>query len=202
MSVVGEIGLAISIVNNSCTVLKLIIKSVKDSKQFGNDLRQIQNHMIAELARLQALTDFLKQNNSSNEPRLAQFPVLHRRSIIGLIQELDILLSAYWIHIDKYNLKELNEFEYELSTEDEIAILGFSDNVENVGLAESEKRQQRASFLEVAAWGLFRKKNIEKIMAAVASWNDKLMNLMICGLCFGKDPFPMNIEQLPERATL
>lgn len=202
MSVVGEIGLAIAIVNNSCTVLKLIIKSVKDSKQFGNDLRQIQNHTIAELARLQALTDFLKQKNSSDEPQLAQFSVLHRRAIIGLIQELDILFSAYRILIDKYNLNELNEFEYELSTEDEIAILGFSDNVENVSLAESEKRQQRASCLEAAEWGLFRKKKIEKIIAAVTSWNDKLMNLMICGLCFGKDPFPMNIEQLPERATL
>lgn len=202
MSVVGEIGLAIAIVNNSCTVLKIIVKAIKDSKQFGNDLRQIQTHTIAEVARLEALTEFLKQKNSSNEPRFAQFPVLYRKAILGLIQELDILFSAYQILIDKYNLNELNEFEYELSTEDEIALLGFSDNVENPGIAESETRQQRASFPEVAAWGLFRKKKIKKIIAAVTSWNDKLMNLMLCGLCFGKDSFSMDIEQLPERATL
>ena len=202
MSVVGEIGLAISVVNNGCTVLKFIIKSIKDSKQFGNTLRQIQNQTIVEIVRLQALTDFLKQKNSSKEPRLAQFPVLHRRAIMGLIQELDILFSAYWVLIDKYDLNGLDEFEYELSTEDEIARLGFSDNVENPGIAESEARQQQASLLQVAAWGLFRKKNIEKIIAEVASWNDRLMNLMICGLCFGKDPFPMNIDQLPERTTL
>lgn len=202
MSVVGEIGLAISIVNNSCTVLKFIIKSTKNSKQFGNHLRQIQTHLIAEVARLQALTDFLGQKNSNNEPRLAQFSLLHRRAIIGLIQELDILFSAYWSLIDKYNLNEINEFEYELSTEDEIAILGFSDNIDNLGVAESETRQQRASFAQVAAWGLFRKKNIDKIIAAVTSWNDKLMNLMISGLCFGKDAFPLNDEQPAERATL
>ena len=202
MSVIGEIGLAITIVNNSCTVLRFIIKSTKDSKQFGNNLRQIQTQMIAEVARLEALTDFLNQRNSSNEPQLPRFSVLHRRAIIGLIQELDILFSAYQIYIDKYKLGELREFEYELSTEDEIAILENSDNVPNPGIAESETRQQRASFPQVAAWGLFRKKNIEKIIAAVTSWNDKLMNLMICGLCFGKDPFPLNVEQLPERATL
>lgn len=202
MSVVGEIGLAIAIVNSSCTVLRFIIKSTKNSKQFGNNLRQIQNHLIAEVARLQALTDFLNQKTSSNEPQLARFSVLHRRAIIGLIQELDILFSAYRMLIQKYNLNELEEFEYELSTEDEIAILGFSDNGLNPGIAESETRQQQASFPQVAAWGLFRKKNIEKMIAAVTSWNDRLMNLMICGLCFGKDPFPLNIEQLPERATL
>lgn len=202
MSVVGEIGLAIAIVNSSCTVLRFIIKSTKNSKQFGNNLRQIQNHLIAEVARLQALTDFLNQKTSSNEPQLARFSVLHRRAIIGLIQELDILFSAYRMLIQKYNLNELEEFEYELSTEDEIAILGFSDNGLNPGIAESETRQQQASFPQVAAWGLFRKKNIEKMIAAVTSWNEKLMNLMICGLCFGKDPFPLNIEQLPERATL
>lgn len=53
--------------------------------------------------------------------------------------------------IEKYNLNELEEFESELSTEDEIAILGSSDNGLNPGIAKSETRQQRASFSHVAA---------------------------------------------------
>jgi len=55
------------------------------------------------------------------------------------------------------------------------------------GIAEGEEMQKDASIIQVLAWGLFRKRRVVELIDKLALWNDKVMKLLLCGLCLGKN---------------
>ncbi|KAI5841303.1 hypothetical protein BZA05DRAFT_385302 [Tricharina praecox] len=54
--------------------------------------------------------------------------------------------------------------------------------------------QLGASWKAKAAWGLFKKKNIEVAVQRLEEWNNKLQNFLLCGLCFLDDKKLMELR--------
>jgi hypothetical protein len=175
MSVIGEISLGMAIIDNTCKVLIFLQHVVNDAKAFGSDVRSLRTQIASETARLEAFSTFLKHKTPSGKTKLEQLPVLTKQAILGNLQELGILFGQYTALVAKYGFEELQQ-DYD--------ILG--DALVEEGVAESKERQKEAKMVDVLAWGLFKKRRVVELADKLALWNNKLMNLLLCGLCFGK----------------
>lgn len=183
-TVIGEISFGMAVVDHACIVLTFLHSVVKDAKSFGSDVRGLQTQLVSETARLQAFSAFLKEKTSSGGTRFDQLSDLTKRAILGNLQELGILFGQYTALVANGGEEELQR-GYELSMVPNSDIFG-NELVEE-GIAKSKKVQKKAKVVDVLTWGLFRKERVVELADKLSLWNDRLMQLLLCGLCFGKD---------------
>ena len=185
----GSTGLAISIVTNGQRVLEFLIDWVKSSKQYGEDIRVIQTRLTAESARLQAFVGFLKQQLAPGISRYSELSEISQRAISGMVQELELAFDSYVTLVNKYKIEDLQRgYEAHMSVVSQEMTSKRAARVKAAGKEGSEAKQKAASHISVSAWGLFRKQKVLELISTVESWNDKLQNFLLCGLCFGKGP--------------
>jgi len=182
-AVLGGISFSVAIIDSACKVLVFFHGVVTDTKAFGSDVRSLRTQIVSETARLQAFSSFLKHKSPGGGSQFDRLPDLTKRAILGNVQELEILFGQYTALVAKYGEEELQR-GYELNPGPDPNNDIFDAVVEE-GITESREMQRGAKMVNVIAWGLFRKKRVVELVDKLASWNDKLMNLLLCGLCLG-----------------
>ena len=183
VAALAGISFSIAIIDHACNVLTFLNRVIKDTKTFGSDVRSLRTQIVSETARLQAFSAFLKNKTSSGETQFDQLSVLTKRAILGNVQELEILFGQYTALVANYKEEALQR-GYELNLGQDPNSDIFGDELVEEGITESKKMQKDANMANVLAWGLFRKKVVE-LAEKLTLWNDKLMKLLLCGLCFG-----------------
>ena len=194
---IGATGLAISILTNGINAVEFLVTWVADSKQYGGDVRVMWTRLVTESARLSALQTFLEEKNPAGKSRFSELSVGGQRAISGMLQELEVLFDSYSNLVKKYKLEELKrsyESQMSLETEDGSVRPGFE--LVSEGKETSKSIQEEAIYVEVAAWGLFRKKKIEDLIQKIETWNDKLQGFLLLGVCFGSGP--KMLEKTPQ----
>lgn len=185
MAELGGISLSIAIVDNACKVLIFLRSAINDAKAFGSDIRSLRTQIVSETARLQAFSAFLKHKTPNGKTQFNRLSDLTKRAILGNVQELEILFGQYTALVAKYGVEKL-ERGYELNLRSDPDSDPFGDALAEEGIAESKGMQKEARMGELLAWSLFRKKKVVELADKLTSWNDKLMRLLLCGVCFGE----------------
>ena len=194
----GSTGLAISVVTNGQRVLEFLIDWVKSSKQYGEDVRVIHTRLTAESARLQAFVAFLKEQLASGISRYSELSEISQRAISGMVQELELAFDSYMTLVNKYKIEDLQRgYEAHMAIVGQVTTSKTAARIKAAGKEESEAKQKAASHISVSAWGLFRKQKVLELVSTVESWNDKLQNFLLCGLCFGKGPRIVEVLNQP-----
>jgi Prion-inhibition and propagation len=201
MTTVGGVSLAIQVTELAYKSLVFVQRVVKYSKAFGSDVQSLRTQIATEAARLQAFSAFLKHKSPSGETQFDQLPDLTKRAVLGNVQELGILFAQYTTVVAKYGVEELMRgYGVDLAPGSQTGIFGavFAEE----GVAESSGIQREARAADVAAWGLFKRKNVVELADKLALWNDRLMKLLLCGLCFGKNFSPWQSDDTIARENL
>ena len=104
-----------------------------------------------------------------------------------MIQELEIVFLGYSDIIKKYNLEDLQR-GYELESYVTSEKLSGGESLANEGKEKSKVAQKKAKIIDKAVWGLFRQKKISDLISTLETWNNKLMNFLLCGIYFLDQP--------------
>jgi len=99
--------------------------------------------------------------------------------------------------VERYGVEELiRGYELDVDPEDDVF-----DNVAVKKRVEEAKRVQvKAMLRDCLEWGLYRKKVVVGVVNGLTEWNDKLMNLLLCGLSFGEYFKPLEKDDEDEKA--
>ncbi|KAK3646864.1 hypothetical protein LTR56_008352 [Elasticomyces elasticus] len=177
--VLGGIAFALSRVNEVITIVKFIDNCIKDSKAFGKDVRGFHTRITTEVARLNIFQALLNEEDG-DVPRFTTLPSVCQDAILGLIQELEVAFASYRTYVNENSLGPLQQFyNSTISLEDQPL------QIEQKATRFSESTQRDASLTVLALWGLWRKSKLTKLLSELQGWNDQLMNLILCGVCFG-----------------
>ena len=200
---VGEISLAIAIVDECVTVVRFIKDLIQEAKNFGDAIRILRKSVAVEAARLHCLSSFLKRKIVDDKTRFQLLPEVHQSVILGMIQELEIIFFRYSIAIAKYNIKDLQR-GYELETGPSAEKLSDSETLRAEGVEMGRITQEKAKLIDKATWALFKQKKVSQLVSALESWNNKLMNFLICGIYFLDQPeqWQMKPDEQEERNTM
>ncbi|KAF7553410.1 hypothetical protein G7Z17_g3647 [Cylindrodendrum hubeiense] len=181
---IGATGLAIEAVNSSIHVLQFTYQLIADARRFGSDVASLRTRLAVETARLQYLSQYLKEKSDSTTPKFEMLPTSVQSAILGLIQELDIQFAAYSNFVAKHKVAEL-QGGYARSFEH-----GLNDKLDEKRSIEIESLNIGATITDRFTWGLFEKKRVFRLVDGIKEWNDRLMSLLFCGLCFGQKSPP------------
>lgn len=174
-------GLALACISQAVEILRYFHGVIQDSKEFGEDVRQITTRITTESARLSAFREFLENKNfADGKSRFEMLPEPHRLAVSGMVQELLIMFGTYTTILNKFDLRELQAGRAQFNS-DKIAD---GDMLAQKGREASWELQQHTKLVDKAYWGFFKKKNILNIVAKLEEWNNKLQNFLLCGLCF------------------
>ena len=187
MSGLSELGLAIAIVDDCVSVAFFIKDWVDKAKQFGDDVRIMRKQVATEAARLQSFSSFLKNKTVEDKTRFQMLPETHQAVVVGMIQELEILFFRYSAVIAKYKIEDLQR-GYELELGPSADALLNRETLRARGTETTRITQEKAKKIDKAMWGLFKQKNISQVISDLESWNNKLMNFLICGIYFLERP--------------
>lgn len=180
----GIASIGLTLIDDAIRVLQYFRLVLADSKSLGADARKISTQTAVETARLQAFREFL-HDPAGTTTRFELLPQMHQTAVVGMIQELDILFAAYSAVVVKYGLDL------------DVDVVGRVDVAEEMvrrATLTSTQLQLGASWKAKAAWGLFKKKNIEVAVQRLEEWNNKLQNFLLCGLCFLDDKKLMELR--------
>ena len=203
MSSVGEVGLAIAIVDQSVRVAFFLRDWVQKVKNFGDDIRIVRKNVAIEAARLQSFSNFLKRKTGDDKTRFLLLPEIHQSVILGMIQELEITFFRYFAAIAKYRIEDL-ERGYEPEVGPPADKLSDPDALRMESMELSRITQKKAKIVDKATWGLFKQKKVSQLILTLESWNNKLMNFLICGIYFLEQPelWHMKTEEQEDQNTM
>ncbi|KIN00702.1 hypothetical protein OIDMADRAFT_29778 [Oidiodendron maius Zn] len=180
---IGTVGLTIAIIDDGVKVLNFVLKWIDDAKHYGEHVRIFKTRLATEIARLQTLSDFLGQKSDDGVYRFEELPSLSQRAVKGMIQEFQTTLSSYSMLVSRYKIESLQRgYESKGSSKDDALSMHSPLDLEAAGAAESKNTQDEASWIRVAAWGLFQKKKIMALIKELTDWNSQLQCLLIKNL--------------------
>ena len=110
-----------------------------------------------------------------------------------MTQELEIVFFSYSETVKKYKIEDLQK-GYELEAGPLSKIPSVGEDTAKEGIERSETIQKKTKTVDKAVWGLFKQKRILKLIMALESWNNKLMNLLLCGIYFLDKPDAWIVE--------
>jgi len=182
---ISATALAIAIVDDTVNVVLFLKEWIDKSKRYGDDVRIMRKQVTIESARLQSFSRFLKHKLTSGRTRFEILPEIHQNAIVGMSQELEIVFLSYSAIVKKYRLEDLQR-GYELEIGEGTPLVG--EALAKEGLETSKEIQKKATKIDKAVWGLFKRKKLSQLIMNLESWNNKLMNFLLCGIYFLENP--------------
>jgi hypothetical protein len=186
---VGIAAFAIAVIDDGVVVVKFFVDWVKDARHYGEASHAFRIRLLSEVAKLEYFASFMKDRDVNGKSRFSLFPLICQQAVSGLMEELEVNIAAYRDLILKYNIEDLRKAydTHMLSGKDDDTFQPPSTLAE-AGKTKAKETQKKASLRSVAAWGLFRKKKVEALIATIEGWDAKLMTLLLCGVLFGIGP--------------
>jgi hypothetical protein len=185
---VGIAAFAIAVIDDGVVVVKFFVDWVKDARHYGEASHAFRVRLLSEVAKLEYFASFMKDRDVNGKSRFSLFPLICQQAVSGLMEELEVNIAAYRDLILKYNIEDLRKsYETHMYGKGGDTFQPSSALVE-AGKTKAKETQKKASLRSVAAWGLFRKKKVEALIATIEGWNAKLMTLLLCGVSFGIGP--------------
>lgn len=177
-------SLSIACINEAVITLRYLYQCVQDSKEFGDDIRRISTRIATESARLQAFRQFLEDKAFDGKTRFEMLPEAHRDAVLGMVQELLIIFGTYTEILKKYGILQLQDASKidHLPTREAASL--DTATLKRRGTEASRTVQETTTIINKAYWGVFRKKNVSRIVTKLEEWNNKLQDFLLCGLCF------------------
>jgi len=164
---VGTTGLALGTVQASISILKFLSRLITGMEDFGDDTPTFQARLLCEVARLEYLSQYLKEGADGSTPKFETLPSPVQLAIAGLVEELELRFLAY-SHLVTQNR--------------DVTVLGKrKENVKGINKVTISGQPKR---------GIFQKKRIIQLLSDTEEWNSRLKNLLLCGLCFGSTSPP------------
>lgn len=195
--ILAGLSIGIQIVDGVLQFLRLLDQIAHSARHFGADVLTTRTRVAAEAARLEAFSVFLKHKPANgSKTRFEMLPPLTQRAVVGEIRELELLFGRYAAVVERYGVKELMR-GYELDVDPEDGV--FDKVAREKGMGEAKKVQIRAMLRDCVEWGLYRRKAVVGVVNGLTEWNDKLMNLLLCGLSLGEYFKPSDEDDVDEK---
>lgn len=184
--ILGGIGLAITLTDKCIQAIEFIIAKVDDARHLGEDVPKFKARFVCECARLHAFSSYFLHESEDGIKRLDTLPLISRDAIFSILPELELLFTGYSAYLEKHDLEELQR-DYTSNMTTETGPKQLADVKEK----ERQRIQEKASRWEVTKWALFEKKKILRLIEQIEEWTGRLMNLLLCGVCFKAERSPI-----------
>jgi hypothetical protein len=179
--IVGAVALGIQVADSSITVLSFINEVVVNTKHYGDQVTALRSRISAETARVDTFLTYLKNKTPNGQPKLATLHASCQSAVVCLIQELEVTFAAFASYIQQHDIDALRR-GYALNIDDDAL-----DKVLDAKLLEIKRTKGNALRLDRLAWSLFQKRKVLRLVDSLQSWNDSLMNVLLCDAVFGPD---------------
>jgi len=187
----GGLSLAIQIVDKCVKVVEYFAEKIENTKNLGEHVGKLKTRITCECARLQAFNRFLAQETENGEKKLERLPGITQDAIIGMIQELEMLFWSYSQYVEQQSITELQR-----GYANHKVLEQTPEQIVEGKKQERKEARERFDWRDAAKWAFSDKKRITNLVQEIEEWNNRMMGLLLVGICYG-EPLSFSARERP-----